>query len=153
MKEFDSHGVRFRYPENWTLVDDSSDEKVEITVQSDGTAFWTVAAFAGGVSPEELLESAVDAYRGDYPGLDVYPSETVEGPYGPVVSREVEFVCLELIAMARVAAWRSGGQTVMTLYQAADVELESRRPLLEAMAASLEVESEPSTWPPGEMGP
>lgn len=153
MKEFDSHGVRFRYPENWTLIDDSSDEKVEVTVQSDGTAFWTVAVFPGDVSPDRLVESAVDAYRGDYPGLDAYPSETVEGPSGPVVSREVEFVCLELIAMARVAAYRSGDRTVMTLYQAADVELESRRPVLEAMAGSLAVaSSEPSAWPPGMFG-
>jgi len=151
LKEFDAHGVRFRYPEDWTLIDDTSDGKVEVTVQSDGTAFWTVAVFEGGVSPEEVVESAVEAYRGDYPDLDAYPSETADGPAGPVVSREVEFVCLELIATARVAAWRSGDRTVMTLFQAADVELEARRPLLEATAASLDVTaSEPPTpWPPG----
>lgn len=150
MKEFDAHGVRFRYPEDWSLTDESTDEKVEVTVQSDGTAFWTVAVFGDGPAPESLVESAVSAYREDYPDLDAYPAETTAGPFGPAVSREVEFVCLELIAAARVAAYRAGDRTVMTLFQCADVELESRRPLLDAMTASLEVAApDAAPWPDG----
>ena len=149
MKQFDAHGVRFSYPADWSLADESTDEKVEVTVQSDGTAFWTVAVFETA-APEEVVDSAVAAYREDYPDLDAYPAETNEGPSGPVVSREVEFVCLELIAVARVSSYRAGGRTVMVLFQSADAELEARRPLLAAMTASLKVASDDSSpWPEG----
>ncbi|HEX6984052.1 MAG TPA: hypothetical protein VF170_01690, partial [Planctomycetaceae bacterium] len=63
MKEFDAHGIRFRYPETWAVSDDSSDDRVAVTVQSDGSAFWTVAVFPDAPQPERVVESAVSAYR------------------------------------------------------------------------------------------
>ncbi|HEX6984135.1 MAG TPA: hypothetical protein VF170_02105, partial [Planctomycetaceae bacterium] len=78
----------------------------------------------------------------------VYPPETHAGPHGPVVSRELEFVCLELIAAARVEAYQAGDRTVMVLFQGADAELEDRRPVLDAMTASLEVAGgDAPLWP------
>lgn len=147
MKEFAARGIRFRYPDGWSATDETSDEKTEVTVQSDGTAFWTVAVFSDA-TPEEVVESAVEAYRGDYPDLDAYPARTTEGPSGPVVTREVEFVCLELIAAARIAAYRAGDATVMILVQGSDAELEERGPDFEMMTASLAVSGDrPRAWP------
>ena len=138
--DYSAHGIRFRYPDSWTVADESSDEKVAVTVQSEGTAFWTIAVFDDGPSPERVLESAVAAYREDYPEVDIYPTETHAGPHGPVLSRDVEFVCLELIAGARVEAFQAGERTAMVLFQAADAELETVRPVLDAMTASVEIE-------------
>ena len=149
MKEYHDHGVRFRYPSDWTLADDSGDGKVEVTVQSDGTAFWTLAVFADGPDPERLAESAVEAYREDYPGADVYPAEERTSAAGPAVAREVEFVCFELIAAAHVRAYRAGERTVLVLFQGSDEELETRRPVLDAMTDSVRVEADGSpVWPP-----
>ncbi len=148
MQEFAEHGIRFRYPETWAVTDESTDEKVAVTVQSDATAFWTIAVFPDAPRPERVLESAVAAYREDYTEIDVYPVETKTGPHGPVVSRDLEFVCLELIAAAHVEAYETGGKTVLVLYQASDAELVKRRDVLDAMTASVQVAevTEPS-WP------
>lgn len=143
MPEYDAHGVRFQYPETWTLDDESSDEKVAVTVQSDGTAFWTLAVFVDAPKPERVIESVVAAYREDYPELDVYPLTTTPGPHGPVSSREIEFVCLELIATAKVEAYQIGDRTAMILFQCADAELETQRPILDAMTASLRIGGDP----------
>lgn len=142
MKEFHAHGLRFEYPATWSAVDESSEEKTAVTVQSNGSTFWTVAVFSDGPQPERVLESAIAAYRDDYPELDVYPSETRSEPRGTVVGRDLEFVCLELIAAARIEAFQSGDATVMVLFQGSDAELASHRPLLDAMTASVKVEGD-----------
>ncbi|MGC1273007.1 MAG: hypothetical protein WBC44_04825 [Planctomycetaceae bacterium] len=152
MKEFDAHGIRFRYPSTWTLSDDSGEDKIAVTVQSEGSTFWTVAVFPDAPRPERVIESAVTAYREDYPDLDVYPIETRTESRGTVLSRDLEYVCVELIAAARIEAFHAGNSTVMVLFQGADAELESRRPVLDAMTASLEMaesDDEP-IWPGSE---
>lgn len=150
MKEYHERGVRFAYPSDWTLADEPSDEKVEVTVQSDGTTFWTLAVFADGPDPAELVGSAVAAYRADYPDADVYPTEEEPGPFGPVVTGELEFVLFELIAAAWVRSYRVGERTVLILFQGADQELQTRRPVLDAMTASVRIEAvEAPEWPPG----
>ncbi len=148
MEEYAEHSLRFRYPESWAVTDESSPEKVAVTVQSDGTAFWTVAVFPDAPRPERVVESAVAASRDDYTEIDVYPVETNSGPHGTVVSRDLEFVCLELIAAAHVEAYETGGKTVLVLFQASDAELGERRAVLDAMTASVEVEPETEPdWP------
>ncbi|MBA3314079.1 MAG: hypothetical protein M3552_09585 [Planctomycetota bacterium] len=148
MQDFEGHGIRFRYPASWTVTDESTAEKVAVTVQSDGTAFWTVAVFPDAPRPERVVESAIAAYREDYTEIDVYPVEIKTGPRGSVVTRDLEFVCLELIAAAHVESFETGGKTVLVLFQASDAELESSRPVLDAMTASLEVaESSAPAWP------
>jgi len=148
VQEFAEHGIRFRFPESWAVTDESSPDKVAVTVQSDGTAFWTIAVFPEAPRPERVVESAIAAYRDDYTEIDVYPLETKSGPHGPIVTRDLEFVCLELIAAAHVEAYETGGKTVMVLFQAADAELGTRRAVLDAMTASVEVEPEAKPdWP------
>ncbi len=149
MKEHNDRGVRFRYPSDWSLIDESTDDKIEVTVQSDGTAFWTLAVFAGGPEPADLVESAVAVYRADYPDADVYPAEQEAGPFGPVVTCEVEFVLFELIAAAAVRSYRVGDRSVLVLHQGSDQELETRRPVLNAMTASVRIEAtDVPVWPP-----
>jgi hypothetical protein len=148
VQEVAGHGVRFRYPESWAVTDESTDEKVAVTVQSDGTAFWTIAVLPDAPRPERVVESAVAAYRDDYTEIDVYPAQTKTGPSGTVVSREIEFVCLELIAAAHIEAYETGAQTVLILFQASDAELKTRRDVLDAMTASVQVaEDETPAWP------
>lgn len=147
MQEYDAHGVRFQYPESWTLSDESTDEKLAVTVQSPGTAFWTLAVFEDSPSPERVIESAVAAYREEYPEADIYPLNSTPGPQSPVFSREIEFVCLELIVTAKVEAYQAGSRTAMVLFQLSDTEIETHRSALDAMTASLQIrDAADSTW-------
>jgi len=149
VKEFDAHGLRFRYPGSWVMTDETTDDKVAVTVQSDGSTFWTVAVFPDAPAPARVIESALAAYRDDYPELDVYPPETRSDVRGSILSRDLEFVCLELIAAARMESFQTGGVTVLVLFQGSDAELESRRPILDAMTASVEVAAtdDVAEWP------
>lgn len=145
--DFATHGIRFTYPDSWTLSDESSEEKVHITAQSPGTAFWSLIAFHEDVSSEQILGLVETAYRDDYPSADIYPQTTLEGPFGETRQARIEFVCLDLIANVTALAFHTSHQSVMVLTQSADIEEESVAPLFAAMTASLEFDgTEESTW-------
>ena len=134
---YDADGVRFAYPESWQLTREGEEAGVVVlTVSGDGTSFWTLAIYPGTITPVELVESAVAAFREEYEEADVYPIEGALCGF-PCEGRDVEFVCLELINTASLRAFESPGFTAVVLFQGTDHELRETRPVLEAITNSL----------------
>ena len=59
--DYQNNGVRFQFPSDWTLTEQSDDEETAISLQSDGTSFWTLMLFKSRPDPEEVLETVVAA--------------------------------------------------------------------------------------------
>ena len=134
---YDDDGVRFAYPESWELSREEEEAGVVmLTVVADGTSFWTLALYPGVTAANQLVETAVEAYREEYEEVDVYP---VEGSLCgfPCEGCDVEFVCLELINTAALRAFETPGFTAVVLYQGTDHELRETRSVLEAITRSL----------------
>ena len=68
------NGIRFRYPTAWELVEQEDEESASITVASPETSFWSISLFRGAPSPQQLIASAIEAFREEYDEVDVYPS-------------------------------------------------------------------------------
>jgi hypothetical protein len=138
---YQGHGIRFRYPAFWQLAEQDDGESKSITVASPNTSFWSISLFPEGTSPEQVIASAVEAFREEYDELDVYPSEAMLGDHlGAAL--DVDFVCLELINSAFLRSFQTDQLTVLVLYQGFDGELVETRPLLEAISASLVLEGD-----------
>ncbi|HET6327122.1 MAG TPA: hypothetical protein VFG04_20745 [Planctomycetaceae bacterium] len=133
---YEGHGISFRYPANWELTEQEDDEATSITVASPETSFWSISLFQDSPSPQEVLNSAVEAFREEYAEADIYPSTARVGKRAGL-ARDVDFVCFELISSAFLRAFQTRRYTVLVLYQGFDGELETTRPLLEAISASL----------------
>jgi hypothetical protein len=133
---YEEHGIRFRYPAYWELTEQEDEEATSITVASPETSFWSISLFKDGPSPQQVLESALEAFREEYPEVDVYASTARTGERAGV-ARDVDFVCFELINSAFLRAFQTERFTVLVLYQGFDAELEMTRPMLEAISASL----------------
>ena len=97
--------------------------------------------FRDSPSPEQVIASAVDAFREEYEEVDVYPSDERLGDR-PGIANDVDFVCFELINSAYLRAFQTDRFTVLVLYQGFDGELAETRPLLEAISASLTLDGE-----------
>ena len=139
---YEGHGIRFRYPASWALSEQEDDRLTSVTVDSPETSSWSVSLFSDGPSPEEVVHSAIEAFREEYAEVDVYPAEARMADRSSV-ARDVDFVCFELISSAFLRAFRAERCTVLVLYQGFDGELETTRPLLEAISASLALDDEP----------
>lgn len=136
LTEYAKHGVRFQYPSNWALTEQSNDEETTISLQSDGTSFWTLMLFNSRPGLDEVLDTVVAAFEQDYEDVDV--TSVVDSVCGvPSLGRELDFVCYDLVNSASVRAFQTSESTVMVLYQGTDHELETTRDQLVAMSSSL----------------
>jgi hypothetical protein len=141
---YEGHGIRFRYPAYWELTEQEDDEATSITVASPDTSFWSISLFREGPTPHQVLDSAVEAFQEEYAEADVYPSTARIGDRAGV-ARDVDFVCFELINSAFIRSFQTAHYTVLVLYPGFDAELETTRPLLEAISASLAFAGEDET--------
>lgn len=138
---YQRHGVRFRFPSDWTLTEQSTDDETTISLQSDGTSFWTLMLLKSRPDPEEVVETVVSAFEQDYEDVDVSPS--IGNLVGfPALVRELDFVCYDLVNSATVRAFQTSEQTVMVLHQGTDHELKTTRNQLLAITESLQIDDE-----------
>ena len=133
---FEGHGIRFEYPEDWILHEQSSPEEITLTVQSPNSSFWSLTLIMDRPEPRRVLDAILDTFREEYSEIDVYPSEVRLGDQ-PTESCELDFVCHELIGSAFLRAVAAPDFTLVVLYQGADLELDDTQKLLEEISQSL----------------
>ncbi|HJT76033.1 MAG TPA: hypothetical protein VJ739_02430 [Gemmataceae bacterium] len=139
--QFDDDGIRFRYPDNWTLEREDTETGWTVSLQSPGTAFMMVCLREDMPSNDQLAEAALEALREDYPELEAEDCvETVAGQ--PAVGHDIRFFSLDLTNTCWTRSFYSDQGTVLLLCQTSDLELEESGPVLRAICASLEVEDE-----------
>lgn len=134
---YSGHGVRFRYPDTWEVGEQHQDDQITITTSSPGTSFWSITIIPESPDPDELIEAALDAFREEYPEMDVYAAKAKLCDR-PAAAKNVEFVCLELLNTAWLRSIRTPQFTILLLYQGTDAELEETESVLEQMTRSLE---------------
>lgn len=142
MTTYCGQGIRFQYPEDWGIQEQSQGEEHLITVSSPATTFWSLGLFYGAPTPEHVVQTVLRALEDDYPEMDVYESrETLLERQ--TVARDVEFVCLELLNSARIRAFQTEQFTVLIMSQSTDDEFEEMEPVLDAITQSLECDIDP----------
>lgn len=137
---YESNGIRFQFPEDWHIKEERRDGQLSIVVDSPLSAFWTLTLCYERPQPEDVLESAIEAFRTEYDELDVYrvdPEETER----PIWARDVEFVCFDLLNTACLRAFRTDHFTALVLFQATDRDLPEARPIFDEICESLNIES------------
>ena len=61
---FEQFGMRFQYPDNWTLeADDLLHGQAAVSVYSPQGGFWSVTVHDPSEEPQELVEAVVTAMR------------------------------------------------------------------------------------------
>lgn len=151
---FEGHGIRFEYPDDWILHEQSAAEEITLTVQSPDTSFWSLTLILDRPDPRRVIESVLETFREEYTEVDVYPSE-VRLNDQPTESWELDFVCHELIGSAFLRAVAGPNFTLFVLYQGSDLDLEDTQPRLEKITQSLLWDTEdlsdvfaPEGWEP-----
>ena len=131
-------GVRFEYPENWSL--DSSEAEGEggqIVLASPETALWQLSRYSRSAEFEPLFDEALAAFRKEYRDLEVTPAprETIEGV--ELVGYDVNFIFLDLTVTVWIRGFRTVQGTFVLVCQAEDREFDKVALVFQAMLASL----------------
>ena len=138
---FEDGGIRFRYPDNWQLEREDSEEGWTVSVQSPGTAFLMLCLREDLPTPDDMTEAALEALKADYPDLEA--DECVASLAGqPAVGHDIRFFSLDLTNTCWTRSICTPQGTLLVLCQANDLELEEAGAVLQAICASLEVDDE-----------
>ena len=139
--EFDDDGIRFRYPESWSLERQENETGWTVSVQSPATAFMMLSFDTERPSTEDMAATALDALREEYPELEA--DDRVESVAGqPAIGHDIQFFSLDLTNTCWTRSFYSARGTVLVLCQINDLERETNEPVLRAICASLELEDE-----------
>ncbi len=134
---FDSLGISFQYPENWTLDDsDALLGRKSVTVYSPGGAFWSVAIHSGSTDPDELAKAVVEGMKQTYEGLEAEPAEEIVAGRR-LAGYDLAFYCLDLTNTARVRSLHVGHTSYAVYCQGEDREFERIEKVFQAMTISL----------------
>jgi len=136
MPECRADGVVFVYPEGWDLSREEHGTDVTWHLQTDGSAFWSLTLLASRPTAEDALEAVLDAFRQEYPDLDIYTGPDLALP-GPVAGCDLDFVYVDLVNSARIRAEATSAFTAIVIYQGEDREVAQYREQFEAISRSL----------------
>lgn len=138
---FERDGIRFQYPQSWSLETQDSESGWTVSVQSPDTAFFLLSLDHEMPPPEHMAQTALDAMRTEYPELEA--DEAVENIAGqPALGHDVQFFSFDLTNTCWLRCFYSGKGTVLAMWQANDLELERNEPILRAVCASIKVEED-----------
>jgi len=134
---YDKLGVRFLYPEGWSVTEDSAaDEPRTVSLESPGGATWELLMYAGMRDPERLSQEVLETMRSEY-------GEVEEAAYADrfdgveAAGYSLYFYCLDLLITARVLSMQFSGGMALILWQAEDREFEKLEPVFRAITTSL----------------
>lgn len=137
--EFNDAGLQFRYPENWKLEREDSEEGWTVSVQSPETAFMMICFREDRPDPQELADAALQTLKEDYEELEAEDcTERIADQ--KAVGHDIRFFSLDLPNTCWTRSFYSGHGTVLVLCQVNDLEQETNEPVLRAMCASLKVD-------------
>lgn len=134
---YENFGIRFLYPENWSITDVEDDEWPRtVTVQSRETAFWSLHVYPPRHDAQAVVDELVAAIESEFHDVEVLPAEET---FGDIDTRGVDlaFFYLDLLVEAKIRVLRTPSGTLIWLYQAESREFEAMEPVFQAMAVSM----------------
>lgn len=134
---FERFGVRLLYPENWQLIDvDADGMPYQFTLQSQGTAYWTLFIFPPGHEVRPKVKEIIEGLQEEYKEVEVLP---VEETLGETKTKGVDlaFFYLDLLVEAKIRTLRTPSATLIWHYMAESKEMDEREQVFKAIAISM----------------
>ena len=135
--KYERHGIRFLYPDNWTIQEDEPDSDVHcVTLQSPGSGFWLLQILESPELLERLASETLSSMKQDYEEVEVDDAE--EEILGvSMTGYDMQFYCLDFVVSAHLRSFSLGDRACVLLSQAEDNEYGEIAPVFKAITASL----------------
>ena len=95
-------GIRFYYPENWSLVDEELEAwPRSVTVQSEETSFFSLHVYPARQAMGEIIDTVIESIREVYPELEILEAKEKVGDV-PAQGVDICFFFLDLLVEAKI---------------------------------------------------
>lgn len=134
---YENIGVRFLYPENWSITDESDEGwPRSVTVQSRDTGFWSLHVYPPGEELKPIVKELVAAIQSEFDDIEVLPAKETFGET-PTTGVDLAFFYLDLLVEAKIRCLHTSEATLVWLYQAESREFEAIEPVFQAISVSM----------------
>lgn len=134
---YENQGIRFLYPENWSLMDEELDNwPRSVTIQSENTAFLSVHAYPARQDTAPLIDQVIESIREVYPELEILEANDHVGDIR-TWGVDICFFYLDLLVEAKIRSLKTPTYTLIWHYQAESREFEQTEPVFNAVVTSL----------------
>jgi hypothetical protein len=142
ISEFNRSGISFRYPANWLVEAEKSEETAwTVSVHSPATAFILFSLRPDARDPADLADQTLEALKAEYKELDAENRlETIAGQLS--IGHDIDFLTVDTPISCRSRCLETPSGPLLVLCQTADFDREQNDPVLRAIVASLKVEEE-----------
>jgi len=135
---YDKLGLKFLYPENWKLIDDTdSDFPHVVTLETpDGGATWTVHVYPEDANQDDVLKETLATLTETYEDAEV---SKIEKPIGDTdcTGVEVLFYCLDFLVRAEIKFVKTSKYLLMVWTQAEDRDFDKQELVFSAISIGL----------------
>ena len=134
---FDSFGVKFLYPENWSLVDrDAAEGEEGVTLELPSGGFFSIEREVEGQLADEVLEEIASSFENDYGEVE---REELAFNSAESVERAVEFrfYYLDLLIISRLLILNRRENTYLIQMQAESRDFEANEMVFQAILQQL----------------
>ncbi len=134
---FDSFGIKFLYPDNWTQVDRAEEEGKEgVTLELPSGGFFTIERVNAGELAEEVVEDVADSFSEDYGDIE---REEIDlgGNADQETAVEFRFYYLDLLIVSRLAIVELDGMTLVVQMQAESRDFDKNELVFAALLQQL----------------
>ncbi|QDV65516.1 hypothetical protein [Crateriforma conspicua] len=135
--EFNDHGLRFMYPDNWTVAqDDGSNDAQGVTLELPNGGFLAVEWTDPALTDAQVLAQVGQAMAAEYEELE---SESVDSadPAAPP-TMEFRFYYLDLLIQSRVVLLSSRQRRMLVQIQAEDRDFIANEQVFQAILVQLQ---------------
>ena len=134
---FDSFGVKFLYPDNWTIAERAEDESEEgMTLELPSGGFFSIELEDEGLSDEEIIDRVHDTLKAEYHEIEV-ESIQLDGAAEDERTTELRFYYLDLLIISRVILVKKDGETLVVQIQAESRDFDSNEQVFAAILQQL----------------
>ena len=134
---FDSFGVKFLYPDNWTEVDRPEEEGKEgVTLELPSGGFFAIERVSTDDLAERVIEDVADSFAEDYG--DVEREEIhLGGSVEQETAVEFRFYYLDLLIISRLAIVEVNGMKLVVQMQAESRDFDENERVFAALLQQL----------------
>ena len=135
--KFDSFGVTFLYPENWTVLDRAEGEdETGITLELPSGGFFSIERVEPASDPQFLIDEVAKTLQAEYNEIE-QESIQLEGAAADESAADVRFYYLDLVVVSRVIVIPDEEGTLLIQFQAELRDFDANEKVLDAILTQI----------------
>ena len=134
---FESFGIKFLYPDNWTVAERGEEEGDQgVTIEMPGGGFLSIEQDVTGFADEQIVRQISDTFEKEYEGAEREPV-ALQGATEDEIAFDIRFYYLDLLITSRLVLLSVDDRKLVIQIQAESREFEKNELVFDAILTQI----------------